>query len=67
MIDLNKTLLRCPYCHWPAVIELESIHKGNQIESRVRCPDCGGDYLVTWDSSKTHELSAEEELALWRG
>jgi hypothetical protein len=51
----------------PVAVELESIQKGDQKEAKVRCWDCGKDYWVTWNASKSHVLSAEEELALWLG
>jgi protein-arginine kinase activator protein McsA len=68
MIDLNNNLLHCPHCHWmPVAIEVARVQKGDQIEQKVRCWDCGEEYWVTWDATTERTLSAEEELTLWRG
>jgi hypothetical protein len=68
MIDLNKEVLKCPHCRgMPVAFPVESIQKGDRIEEKVRCYDCGQEYWVTWDVTKRHVLTAEEEVALWRG
>jgi len=62
MLDLNKTVLKCPKCSCGIVcVHTEEMVEGARIEARVGCIECGTEFWVCYDTRLVKELRKAAE------